>query len=75
MRFYCVWSFLKPYKSRRNAVSPSEVGLQFLQAMIRNRARAVKVPYIRSRLSWLFGCHVLLEQFYDFGVPSFFRQP
>jgi hypothetical protein len=35
--FYCVWTFLKPHKSSRNADIPFGVGLQFLQAMIRIR--------------------------------------
>ena len=58
VRFHCVWSFLRPHKSCRNADIPSEALVQFLQAMIRitrgleraaNPVRSVpSIPLLRA---------------------------
>jgi len=48
-----IWRFVGQktganYRPSGDAETSSEAGLQFLQATIRNRTRAVKVPYIQS---------------------------
>jgi hypothetical protein len=53
IRFYCVWSFLKLHRSCRNAGSPFEAGVQFLQAINALSSRGF-LYYVLALEFWTF---------------------